>query len=166
MDVDKVDRRCCNHKVEIGCSIDTVLNYIILILILVLDTNMHNSVLPQFDNLAARMPESKFNIVAETTRLAPVRALIMAMASFSSFKIKVRVQILDYSRFPPSTFSTRVRTYPYRCSAGAHTNPVTTTYRRALSWTTCLHGRARSTTSAYLCAQWQQRETSRAMIMS
>ena len=69
MDVDKVDRRCCNHKVEIGCSIDTVLNNIILILILVLDTNMHNSVLPQFDNLAARMPESKFNIVAETTSL-------------------------------------------------------------------------------------------------
>ena len=32
---------------------------------------MHNSVLPQFDNLAARMPESKFNIVAETTSLAP-----------------------------------------------------------------------------------------------
>ena len=70
MDVDKVDRRCCNHKVEIGCSIDTVLNNIIIILILVLDTNMHNSVLPQFDNLAARMPESKFNIVAETTSLA------------------------------------------------------------------------------------------------
>ena len=46
MDVDKVDRRCCDHKVEIGCSIDTILNNIILILILLLDTNMHNSVLP------------------------------------------------------------------------------------------------------------------------
>ena len=55
--------------VEIGCSIDTILNNIILILILLFDS-MHNSVLPQFDNLAARMPESKFNIVAETTSLA------------------------------------------------------------------------------------------------
>ena len=69
MDIDKVDRRCCDHKVEIGCSIDTILNNIILILILLFDS-MHNNVLPQFDNLAARMPESKFNIVAETTSLA------------------------------------------------------------------------------------------------
>ena len=66
MDIDKVDRRCCDHMVEIGCSIDTILNNIILILILLFDSMHINSVLPQFDNLAARMPESKFNIVAET----------------------------------------------------------------------------------------------------
>ena len=126
MDVDKVDRRCCNHKVEIGCSIDTVLNNIILILILVLDTNMHNSVLPQFDNLAARMPESKFNIVAETTSLAPDHG------DGKFFKFQDKSSSSDsglFSLSPLNLLNTR-----------AHL-PISVQRR------------------------WQQRETSRAMIM-
>ena len=62
---------------------------------------MHNSVLPQFDNLAARMPESKFNIVAETTSLAPDHG------DGKFFKFQDKSSSSDSGLFPLNLLNTR-----------------------------------------------------------
>ena len=221
---------------------------------------MHNSVLPQFDNLAARMPESKFNIVAETTSLAPDHGdgkffkfqdkssssdsglfslsplnLLNTRAHLPISVQRRRAYKSRYDNIPacavlddvsPRSRAVHHFRLPLRSMAAArnvarddhavtmpharcyHRTPIphrecvficvpllglypgpcmlairpslscassrlcihlhattqsvcgalhacSTAYRRALSWTTCLQGRARSTTSAYRCAQWQ-----------